>query len=302
MNRKGNTGKAVAAAIIANTIWGFSFMATTLALKHISVMLLLSIRFTFSFVMMLILILLGIGKVSFRNKPLALFLLMGLCEPVIYFITETYGIKYTSSSFSGITLSLIPITTAILSAIIIKEHLPVRRLLWITCSVAGVVLISVNQTGEGIIQAKGAAFLLAAMLSASFFSILCRTTAVHFTSFERTFIMMMLGCIAFTGAAIVENGSDYGGLFITAVQNREVIVPVLFLSVVCSIIAFYCMNYAMTYLEVSRAVTFTNIIPVVSVLAGTVLLKETISPVFLSGIVLILTGLYMVNRISDAAP
>ena len=194
------------------------------------------------------------------------------------------------------TLSLIPITTALLSAVLIKEQLSAGRLLWICCSVAGVVLISVNQTGEGIIQARGVAYLLIAMLSASFFSILSRTIADDFTSFERTFIMMMMGSIAFTGAAIADKGSDYGSAFLSAVQNREVMIPVLFLSVICSIAAFYCINYAMTYLEVSRAVTFTNITPVISVLAGTVLLKEPFSLTYFVGIVMILTGLYMVNR------
>ena len=55
----------------------------------------------------------------------------------------------------------------------------------------------------------------------------------------------------------------------------------------------------MTYLEVSRAVVFTNITPVVSVIAGTALLGEPFSAVYLIGMILILTGLVMVNRIKD---
>ncbi len=297
-DQRDNTNKAIAAAITANTIWGFSFMATSIALEYTSVAMLLSIRFTASFLLMLIILLTGKVSISLKGKPVGLFLLMGLCEPVIYFIAETYGIKYTTSSFSGLTLSLIPITTALLSAVFLREHLSAKKLMWIICSVAGVALISVNQTSEGTISAKGVIYLLISMAAASFFSIISRSIAGDFTSFERTFIMMLMGCAAFSGAAIISEGSGYGRLFIEAISNRSVLIAVIFLSVVCSVTAFFLLNYAMTYLEVSRAVVFTNITPVVSVLAGVILLGEPFSMIYLIGMVLILTGLWMVNRVS----
>ena len=290
------TKTAMTAALAANVIWGFSFMATSLALEHTSVMMLLSLRFTVSFLIMLVVVLAGKARVNIKGKPVGLFLLMGLCQPVIYFIAETYGIKYTTSSFSGLTLSLIPITTAVISAFVLKERLSAKRLLWIICSVAGVALISVDQASDGSIQAKGVLFLLISMLTASFFSVLSRSIADSFTSFERTFIMMLMGCVAFSGAALAEKGSAFPRAFTALLTDTHVMLPVLFLSVLCSVGAFFCINYAMTYLEVSRAVVFTNLTPVVSVLAGTLILGEPFSPVYLIGMILILTGLYMVNK------
>ena len=290
------TKTAMTAALAANVIWGFSFMATSLALEHTSVMMLLSLRFTVSFLIMLVVVLAGKARVNIKGKPVGLFLLMGLCQPVIYFIAETYGIKYTTSSFSGLTLSLIPITTAVISAFVLKERLSAKRLMWIICSVSGVALISVDQTSDGSIQAKGVLFLLISMLAASFFSVLSRSIADSFTSFERTFIMMLMGCVAFSGAALAEKGSAFPRAFAALLTDTHVMLPVLFLSVLCSVGAFFCINYAMTYLEVSRAVVFTNLTPVVSVLAGTMILGEPFSPVYLIGMILILTGLYMVNK------
>lgn len=290
------TKTAMTAALAANVIWGFSFMATSLALEHTSVMMLLSLRFTVSFLIMLVVVLAGKARVNIKGKPVGLFLLMGLCQPVIYFIAETYGIKYTTSSFSGLTLSLIPITTAVISAFVLKERLSAKRLLWIICSVAGVALISVDQASDGSIQARGVLFLLISMLAASFFSVLSRSIADSFTSFERTFIMMLMGCVAFSGAALAEKGSAFPRAFTALLTDTHVMLPVLFLSVLCSVGAFFCINYAMTYLEVSRAVVFTNLTPVVSVLAGTMILGEPFSPAYLIGMILILTGLYMVNK------
>lgn len=293
-----NQAKAIIAAIIATVIWGFSFMVTSIALNHTSVEMLISVRFIASFLIILILTILGAGKIDLKGKPLGLFILMGLCEPVVYFIAETNGIKYTTSSFSGLMISLIPVATALLSVVIIHEHLSLKRFLWIMLSVAGVVIISVDQTGQGAISLKGIIYLIVTIISASLFSILSRKISTQFTSFERTFVMMLMGCIAFTGNAIIHEKSHFISGFTAAVTNEYVMLPVVFLSLFCSVIAFFCMNYSMTYLEVNRAVIFTNITPVISVIAGVTLLGEPFSIILVIGIILILTGVYMVNKVS----
>jgi drug/metabolite transporter (DMT)-like permease len=53
----------------------------------------------------------------------------------------------------------------------------------------------------------------------------------------------------------------------------------------------------MSYLAVNQAVIFTNIVPIVSVIAGVLVLGEPFSPSALIGIVLILVGVYMVNKV-----
>ena len=299
MNNKqtSQTQRALLIAGTANVIWGFSFMATRVGIEHTSSSILLSARFTFSMLIMLALIAAGIGKVSLEGKPLGRFILMGLCEPVIYFIAETEGIRRTTSSFSGLMISLIPISTALLSVVFLHERLSAKRFAWILCSVTGVAIISVNQTGEGVISLSGILYLLVAIISASFFTVLSRSISDVFSSFERTFIMMVMGFIAFTGSAIISEGRDFLPSMISAMQDKYVILPVLFLSVICSVAAFFCFNYAATVLEVSRISVLTNITPVVSVLAGTVFLKEPFTPVCIIGIILILTGVYMVNKV-----
>lgn len=296
-NHNTNVTKAVIASVASECVWGLSFMATKVALGHTAPHMLLSLRFMISFFIMLMLVITGIGKIELKGKPVGLFVLMGLCEPVIYFIAETNGIKYTTSSFSGLMISVIPLITVLLSAILLHEHLSVKRFFWILVSVSGVILISLDNSSEGVITLKGVLYLLVAVTSAAFYTILSRSISDKFSAFERTFVMMLMGFIAFTGSALVHEGAGYGAALLSAVQNRYVILPVLFLSVICSVCAFFCLNYSMTYLEVSRAAVFANIVPVVSVTAGVLILGEPFSFVIVIGIVLILTGLYMVNRI-----
>lgn len=296
MKEQSKTKIALFAALTANIIWGFSFMATRIAIGYTSPSMLLSIRFMVSFIIMLLLLVFGAGSISLKGKPIGRFLLMGLCEPVIYFIAETYGVKYTTASFSGLMISLIPIGTVLLSFFILKEPLSLRRLAWIIVSVSGVSIISLSQSSEGAISTKGIIFLLIAIVTASFYTILSRSIADKFTAFERTFIMMLMGFIAFTGMAVIDAGSGFGAALAAALREPHIILPVLYLSVISSVVAFFCMNYAISYLEVSRAVIFTNITPVVSVISGVVLLGEPFSFIYIIGIALILTGLIKVNQ------
>ena len=286
---------AIIASIAYCTIYGFSFMFSRIALMHTSADMLLAIRFLAAMLVMLLLVVTGIFKINLKGKPVGKFLIMGLCQPVIYFICETAGIQYTNSSFAGIMISLIPVVTVIMSAIFLHESVRLSIVGWILCSVVGVFIISSAQTSSGAIQLRGVFFLLGAVISAAVFYLISRSVAGAFTPFERTFIMMLMGCVYFTGKALFSVGSEFVPLFKAGITDSGVILPVLYLAVISSVGAFLLQNFAITYLDVATATVFENIIPIISVVAGIVFLKEPFSALQLAGIVLILLGVWKVS-------
>lgn len=294
MKQQSNTAKATLAALTACIVFGFSFMASRIAMEHTTPAILLSLRFICALLIMTLLLVFRAGSLRLKGKPLGRFLLLGVCQPVVYFIGESNGILYTNSSFSGIMIALIPVITALLSSVLLREKLQLRKLAWILCSLAGVILISLTQEG-GAIQGKGVLFLLLADLAAAFFVILSRSLSGQFTPFERTFVIMVMGSLFFTGMAAVQEGRAFLPQFTATVRDPYVMLPVLYLSLFSSVLAFFCQNYSMTWLDATRVAAFTNITPVVSVLAGTLLLHEPFSWIHIPGIALILLGVYMVN-------
>ena len=72
-------------------------------------------------------------------------------------------------------------------------------------------------------------------------------------------------------------------------------IPILYLSVLSSVVAFLLQNYSVTYLSLAKATVFENIIPVISVAAGVIFLGEPFSLIQLAGIVLILLGVWKVT-------
>ena len=289
------TKLAALAALGTCVIYGFSFMASRIALGHTSAEMMLAIRFTVSMLVMAFLVVTGIFHIDLRGKPVGSFLLMGLCQPVIYFIGETSGIQYTNSSFAGIMIATIPVFTVILSAIFLHEKITLRTFAWIMCSVAGAFIISISQTSSGAVQFKGIMLLMLAVLSASVFYLLSRSQSDAFTPFERTFIMLLMGFMYFTAQAAVRHGSDFVPLFIDGITDRYVLIPILYLSVLSSVVAFLLQNYSVTYLSLAKATVFENIIPVISVAAGVIFLGEPFSLIQLTGIVLILLGVWKVT-------
>ena len=99
------------AALTAATIFGMSFMFSKMALTTAAPTVLLAFRFTVAVAAMSLVIALNalVGKVrgkplfafSLKGKPVGKLLLLGIVQPVAYFIFENYGILYTSAAVAG---------------------------------------------------------------------------------------------------------------------------------------------------------------------------------------------------------
>ena len=87
---------ATLAGLLGYSIFGFSFLFSKLALELTTPFVLLSVRFLTAFLVMNLLVLTGKMKLSLRGKPVRMLLLLGLVQPVVYFICENYGIALTS--------------------------------------------------------------------------------------------------------------------------------------------------------------------------------------------------------------
>ena len=75
-----------------------------------------------------------------------------------------------------------------------------------------------------------------------------------------------------------------------AFENQDFSCAVMYLGIVCSVGAFFFMNYANTHLPVARTTVFANITTVVSVIASALFLKENITPVMIVSTLVIIAG------------
>ena len=77
---------ATLAGLLGYSIFGFSFLLSKVALGLTTPLVLLSVRFLTAFLVMNLLVLSGKMRLSLGGKPVRMLLLLGLVQPVVYFI------------------------------------------------------------------------------------------------------------------------------------------------------------------------------------------------------------------------
>lgn len=281
-------------AFTGNAIFGFSFLFSRLALDVAEPFVLLAVRFAAAFLALSALRFARLVPCDLKGKDIRPLIVLGLLQPVFYFICESYGIKMTSSSFAGIIISLVPIVGVATSYVLLGERPTRLQVLFSVLSVAGVLVMTMTDEVGGF-QWKGFFVLLGAVLAAALFSTQSRSIADKFTAFERTYVMFGVGTACFVVIALVQVGTRWA-LWTVPLTNGGFWVSIVYLSCVSSVGAFLLLNKALDVLEVSRSLVFANVTSVISVLAGVLLLHEHFTAVQAVGIVMVLVGVYGVNR------
>lgn len=278
MNQK---QKGLLAAFIGNVIFGLSFLFSSVVfsigadcfygadtLKGADVPAVLAIRFTMAFVLMTVIMPLFHIKLQLRGKPVWKLILLGVFQPVIYFIGESFGIKMTDAIVSSVVIGTVPVVAQIFSTVFLKERPTVAQVLFCLLSIFGVGLITVFSGGENQkTYMIGIFCLLIAVISAVAFNAMGRENSKVFTPFEQTYMMFVVAAVFFwTYALIAAKGNV--PLILSPLKEPSFILSILYLGGLSSVGAYFMINYANTYLPITQTTAFTNLIPVISTIAG----------------------------------
>lgn len=294
------TRRSLWAVLVANAIFGFSFLFTKVSLQMTTPFVLLATRFFVAFLVLSLILVVTRQRLALRGKPWGLLLLLGVFHPLLYFVGETYGLLYTSSTFSAIMIALIPIVSLWASAIFLKEAPTILQSLFCCLSVLGVILITANTNG-GSNQWKGVLLLLLAVFADVGFSLLSRKISVSFSPFARTYVMFVIGFFVFFALMLRESGGNLSP-FLDAFRLPALLPSILYLGIASSVVAFFLLNYANTYLPVTRTIVFVNVTTLVTVVGGVVFLHESLSPLSLCAAAMIVLGVWGVQRFAGQSP
>lgn len=274
------------------TIFGFSFLFSKKALGYAAPLLMVAIRFLVAFAALNLMLLTKRVSISLKGKPVGKLLLLGLIQPVLYFVCESYGIEQTSASFAGVMLGLLPVMGLICGRIFLKEKITLLQGICVVLSVAGVALTSLG--GPIRASVSGTLFLFGAVVSAAMFAVISRDISDIFSPFERTYVMFFLGSVIFSLSAVIMQGAELGNA-LANLGHPEFWIGILYLAVISSVVAFMMLNYALNYIEASVQTIFSNFCTVVSVPAGILIMKDQFSLWQLAGVVIIIISVFGVS-------
>lgn len=284
---------ATLTALLAQIIFGFSFMFTKTALQSASPLVVIANRHMIAFLGMTVVMIVSKTKIRITRDIWKL-LLMSLFQPVFYFIFESYGIQMTTSSFSSVMIALIPVVTMISGIFVLGELPSLMQYAFTAMSVAGVALMAVQGRVEGTVTPLGMLLLFGAVVSSVGYNITSRKISNEYSVFERTYAMAFVGFVVFLGVALVENYKN-PAVLITEFASVSYLCSVVYLGIVSSVIAFLLLNFANTHLPVAKTTVFSNITTVVSVFAGAVFLKERLTAVSIFAAAMIIFGVWGVQ-------
>lgn len=276
-------------------IFGFSFMASKVALRHASPFQMVGIRYGIAALMLILLWAMKIIQVKLSWKQFWMVLPIAVLQPVLYAIGETYGVAYTSSSMAGTVTASVPVVTAFLAAVLIKEKLNGRQILFVVLSFLGILIISVfSLTLESENMALGLLFLGLAVVAASLYHVLARKATRVVSPTSVTFVMVVFSGVVFSAAGLFESAAK-GYDYLAPFAETEFIIAIFFLSVFTVNIALFLMTYTVTYITASQNAMFANLVTVIAIVAGAVFLKEQILPYQIIGSVMIIAGVWGAN-------
>lgn len=293
---------ATLAALCGNSIFGFSFMFSRLALQIASPFVMLMCRFCLAAAALSLVALWAYrtgqeGWLRFRlNGRAALQLLpLGLVQPVMYFLCESYGISMTNATVSGVIIALVPIVALGAGFLFMGERPSLRQVGFSVLSILGVIVMTLQQSAGGEIHPLGVALLVGAVISGAAFNILSRKLSDRFSALERTWVMMLVAAITFTTLAVMECRQDLPALF-RPLKEGQFLMAMIYLSIFSSILAFLGINFASTILPVSKTTAFCNVTTVLSVFAGVVFLGESITALSVAAAAVIIIGVFGVQK------
>lgn len=274
-------------------IWGFSFVATKIALESFSTFTLVFARFSIAGVIFLFLMLRN-GFPSFAGKDRGKIMLIALFEPGLYFICETIGLQYTTAPKASLIIAMIPVMVLVFSIFFLNESVSISGFLGIGLSLVGIMVLiagapELNWDMGG--QLLGDLLIFGAAISAALYMVFARDLGKRYSAFDITAMQIIYGAILYAPLFLWE----LPGVHWAEISSRS-LAAFIFLTMFATIVAFLCYNYALTQMTAPRAAVFINGIPIVTALGAWMLLGEKLTAIQACGGVVVLFAVYLVNR------
>jgi len=279
---------------IGQVIWGFSYLFTRIAQRSASPDVVLSMRFLAACVIMTALIWSGKRSFSLKGKNCRPLLALALLEPPYYFF-ENYGVYYSNATFAGTVMAFSPVVGIIAATLFLGESPSKRQKIFCLLPTAGVIIMTVVGSSMGIVKPLGVFFLLSSQVVAAGMKLCNKRSSDEFSSFERTYTIIVSNASVFTIKALVGLRGNIRA-YIEPLRNMDFLFALIMLCLFCSIAANLLVNYACGKMSITKISTFSTIATICSAFGGVVFLNEPITWMTFMGSAIIIVGIWQVTR------
>lgn len=277
------------AALLTILIWGTTFISTKVLLGDFQPVEILFFRFVLGLLALLIVCPRRMTGTTLRQE--IVFGTAGLCGVCLYYLMENIALTYTMASNVGVIISAAPFFTAILSHLLLKkeEKLGAAFFVGFLIAMAGIALISFNGSALQLNPIGDLLALLAAFLWACYSILTRRISGYGYNTILTTRRIFFYGILFMVPALFL---FDFR-LELDRFANPVYLWNILFLGLGASALCFVTWNFAVRLLGAVKTSVYIYLVPVITVAASVVILREPFTWMTGAGTVLTLAGLLL---------
>jgi drug/metabolite transporter (DMT)-like permease len=284
-------------ALWAVIFWGFSFIATKVALKEMNPFTLLTLRFGMGGFLLLLVQLQKdrrfLKAFSFTDWLLIIFLaIVGISG---HTLLQAFGLLYTTAIHTGWIVAIMPIFITIAARFYLGEAITLRKIGGIALGVLGVFLVISKGIFSFSIFCFGSTFgdflVLISGLTWTAFTVGGRGFLSRFSPLAAITPMMIVGCLITFPFTWLK--WEWNLLFHLSTAAW---LGILFLAVFCSGLAYLFWYSALEKKDSSIVGIYLYLEPLVTLSGAYFLLNEEIQWITLMGGGMILLGVYLATR------
>ncbi len=280
------------AALLTIVIWGTTFISTKVLLVDFQPVEILFFRFVMGFLALTAVYPHRLKKTT-RAQEIT-FAAAGLCGVCLYYLLENIALTYTMASNVGVIISVAPFFTAILSQMFLKqdEKLKPGFFVGFVIAMAGIILISFNGVKLHVNPVGDLLALLAAFVWACYSVFTRKISGYGYPTVLTTRRIFFYGLLFMVPALF---WFDFR-LDLMRFANPVYFLNILFLGLGASALCFVTWNFAVRLLGAVRTSIYIYMVPVITLAASVLILKEPVTWMTGVGMALTLAGLFLSER------
>ena len=277
------------AALLAMFFWSFSFVWFKIAYLAYQPMTVILFRLLIATILLF-----SFAKATrklqpLKRKDLKTIILLAFFEPFLYFMGESYGLMYVSSTVAAVIVATIPLITPIAAWYFFKEKLSLANIAGLAFSFIGICLMVFTKSFELAASPLGIGLEFLAVLSTIGFTVLLKRLTASYNTFTILAYQNFFGVFMFLPFWLVLES----GHFTEAGFDSKAFYAIVKLAVFASAVAFIFFTYAVKNLGVNRTNVFINLIPVFVAVLAFFILGDRLSLQNMIGIGVVIAGLFL---------
>jgi len=279
----------VGAAILSMIFWSFSFVWIKIVYEAYGPLTTVLFRLLISSGLMLVFTILSRKLQKILPGDLKMFVLLAFFEPFLYFMGESYGLKYVSSTVASVIVATIPLFSPIAAWYFYKEKLSRTNLFGLVITFFGVSLVVLDTSFNFTASPLGVALEFFAVFGAIGYASVLKGISHRYNTFTIITYQNLIGAVFFLPFWLIFEMND----FTQVAFNAKAFWAIIKLAIFASTFAFILFTYSVRNMGINKSNTFINVIPICVAVFAYMILGDRLNFHQMVGIAIVISGLFL---------